>query len=109
MQGDQEEMVEAARYFESVPSSSDRQPRYDRAVILYSKAGLLDTALDLASRTDQHEAVLELARRLDSSSNPASLQRCANYLASHKHYDAAVDLLAMAGKVIFMKNGCSFE
>ena len=51
MQGEQEEMIEAARYFES-PSTlnSDRQPRYDRAVMLYSKAGLLDTALDLASR-----------------------------------------------------------
>lgn len=50
-------------------------------------------------RTEQHEAVLELARRLDSNSNPASLQRCADYLASHRHYDAAVDLLAIAGKV----------
>lgn len=50
-------------------------------------------------RTEQHEAVLELARRLDKNSNPASLQRCADYLASHRHYDAAVDLLAMAGKV----------
>jgi len=51
--GDQEEMIEAARYFESPPASdsgSDRQPRFDRAVMLYSKAGLLDTALDLASR-----------------------------------------------------------
>lgn len=50
MQGDQEEMIEAARYFEGVSATSDRQPRHDRAVMLYSKAGLLDTALDLASR-----------------------------------------------------------
>ena len=50
MQGDQEEMIEAARYFEGTSPLSDRQPRYDRAVMLYSKAGLLDTALDLASR-----------------------------------------------------------
>lgn len=49
-------------------------------------------------RTEQHEAVLELSRRLDSNSNPASLQRCANFLAAHQHYDAAVDLLTMAGK-----------
>lgn len=125
MLGDHEEMIEAARYFECQSSqSTDRQPRYDRAVILNSKAGLLDTALDLASRqstfeinklstqliecfffrTDQHEAVLELARRLDNTSNPASLQRCANYLALHKHYDAAVDLLAMAGKVEMQKS-----
>lgn len=53
----------------------------------------------VSCRTEQHEAVLELARRLDKNSNPASLQRCADYLASHRHYDAAVDLLAMAGKV----------
>ncbi|KZS12398.1 Intraflagellar transport protein 140 [Daphnia magna] len=98
MQGEQEEMVEAARYFEAPSSTSDRQPRFDRAVMLYSKAGLLDTALDLASRTEQHEAVLELSRRLDKNSNPASLQRCADYLASHRHYGAAVDLLVMAGK-----------
>ncbi len=50
MQGEQEEMIEAARYFESSSANSDRQPRFDRAVMLYSKAGLLDTALDLASR-----------------------------------------------------------
>ena len=50
MHGDQEELIEAARYFEGNSSLSDRQPRYDRAVMLYSKAGLLDTALDLASR-----------------------------------------------------------
>lgn len=51
-------------------------------------------------RTEQHEAILELARRLDNNSNPASLQRCADYLAAHRHYDAAVDLLTMAGKVL---------
>lgn len=50
MQGDQEELIEAARYFEGVSVTSERQPRFDRAVMLYSKAGLLDTALDLASR-----------------------------------------------------------
>ena len=50
MQGEQEEMIEAARYFEGSSTNSDRQPRFDRAVMLYSKAGLLDTALDLASR-----------------------------------------------------------
>lgn len=50
LQGDHEELIEAARYFESTVSNSDRQPHFDRAVILYSKAGLLDTALDLASR-----------------------------------------------------------
>lgn len=112
-------MIEAARYFEAIPATMDRQTHFDRAVILYSKAGLLDTALDLASRllfnfhsfydfwiiifffrTGQHEAILELSRRLDRNSNPASLQRCANYLAANRHYDAAVDLLAMAGKVI---------
>ena len=51
LQGGNEELVEAARYFEagSAPND-DRAPRYDRAVLLYSKAGLLDTALDLASR-----------------------------------------------------------
>lgn len=52
MQGDQEELIEAARYFESTSSTSDPQPRFDRAVMLYSKAGLLDTAIDLASRYD---------------------------------------------------------
>lgn len=50
LQGDHEEMIEAARYFESVPATMDRQTHFDRAVILYCKAGLLDTALDLASR-----------------------------------------------------------
>jgi hypothetical protein len=41
---------------------------------------------------------------LDKNSNPASLQRCADYLASHRHYDTAVDLLAMAGKVRLLLN-----
>ena len=50
LQGDHEEMIEAARYFEAVPPTMDRKNHFDRAVILYSKAGLLDTALDLASR-----------------------------------------------------------
>ncbi len=52
LQGDQEELIEAARYFESPPpADGERPPRFDRAVLLYSKAGLLDTALDLASRS----------------------------------------------------------
>jgi hypothetical protein len=59
MQGDQEEMIEAARYFESPPSSGDRQPHFDRAVMLYSKAGLVDTALDLASRYKKINKIFE--------------------------------------------------
>lgn len=60
---------------------------------------LKSTVSFVLCRTEQHEAVLELSRRLDKNSNPASLQRCADYLASHRHYGAAVDLLVMAGKV----------
>lgn len=53
LQGDPEEMIEAARYFEAAPPTATNN-HFDRAVTLYSKAGLLDTALDLASRSFIH-------------------------------------------------------
>ena len=52
--------MDAARYFET----SDR-PQYDKAVILYEKAGYLGKALELAFATNQHNALQFISGNLN--------------------------------------------
>ena len=54
------EQLDAARYFET----SDR-PQYDKAVILYEKAGYLGKALELAFATNQHNALQFISGNLN--------------------------------------------
>jgi len=43
------------------------RPNYERAVILYEKAGLFAKALDLAIATNQHSALLSISKKLENT------------------------------------------
>ncbi|XP_064637216.1 intraflagellar transport protein 140 homolog [Lineus longissimus] len=90
--GKPQDMMDAARYYESKPSSQDK------AVMLYHKAGNLPRALDLAFRTRQFGALQHISDDLDQKADPELLQRCANFFTENGQYDKAVDLLATARK-----------
>ena len=82
------EKLDAAKYFER---GSDK-PQYDKAVILYEKAGYFGKALDLAVKTNQHNALQHISKHLDSNTDPVLLGKAANFFLENKQYDKAVDL-----------------
>ena len=82
------EKLDAAKYFER---GSDK-PQYDKAVILYEKAGYFGKALDLAVKTNQHNALQHISKHLDSDTDPVLLGKAANFFLENKQYDKAVDL-----------------
>ncbi|CAG0897138.1 unnamed protein product [Darwinula stevensoni] len=87
------DQLEAARYFESA-----ERPSWDKAVLLYHKAGLLSKAVELAFRSQQYSTLQMIALDLDSKADPALLQRVADYFLENNQFDKAVDLLAIAKK-----------
>ncbi|KAG5881962.1 hypothetical protein JTB14_020526 [Gonioctena quinquepunctata] len=58
--------------------------------------GMLHKALDLAFKTQKYEILQEIAIQLDSNSDPAVVQKCAEYFVTNEQFDKAVDLLAIA-------------
>lgn len=60
---------------------------------------MLHKALDLAFKTQQFDTLQQIAADLDSESDPALIEKCAEYFVSNQQYDKAVDLLAIAQKV----------
>ncbi|XP_063916884.1 intraflagellar transport protein 140 homolog [Zophobas morio] len=85
------EKLECARYFEEVYS-------LDKAVILYHRAGMLHKALDLAFKAQQFDTLQQIATDLDADSDPALVEKCADYFVTNEQFDKAVDLLAIAKK-----------
>ncbi|KAL1494371.1 hypothetical protein ABEB36_009980 [Hypothenemus hampei] len=85
------EKIEIAKYFEE-------QNSLEKAVALYHKGGMLHKALDLAFKTQQFDVLQEIATQLDADSDPALIDKCAQYFISKEQYDKAVDLLAIAKK-----------
>ena len=83
------EQLDAARYFET----ADR-PQYDKAVILYEKAGYLGKALELAFTTNQHNALQFISGNLDSSTDPVLLNKTADFFLQGGQYNKAVELYA---------------
>lgn len=88
----QREKIECANYFEM---NND----LGKAVILYHRAGMLHKALDLAFKTQQYDILQQIATDLDSESDPALVEKCAQFFVSNEQFDKAVDLLAIAHKV----------
>lgn len=86
------EKVECAKFFEE-------RGDLEKAVVLYHRGGMLHKALDLAFRTRQYEVLQDIATQLDSYSDPALVQKCAEYFVTNEQFDKAVDLLAIAKKV----------
>ncbi|XP_040583059.1 intraflagellar transport protein 140 homolog [Lepeophtheirus salmonis] len=87
------EKLEAARTFENAD-----KPSYDKAVILYEKAGYLGKALDLAIETNQHNVLQYISSNLDESADPELLKRTANFFLQHEQFEKAVDLFAASGQ-----------
>ncbi|CAB4055646.1 IFT140 [Lepeophtheirus salmonis] len=85
--------LEAARTFENAD-----KPSYDKAVILYEKAGYLGKALDLAIETNQHNVLQYISSNLDESADPELLKRTANFFLQHEQFEKAVDLFAASGQ-----------
>ncbi|RZF46866.1 hypothetical protein LSTR_LSTR008247 [Laodelphax striatellus] len=84
------EQTEAARHLESTAP--------DRAVLLYHRAGLFRTALDLAFRCEQFETVQLIATELDPDIDAELLVKCAQFFIEKEHFEKAVSLLAIARK-----------
>ncbi|KAJ8978265.1 hypothetical protein NQ317_012623 [Molorchus minor] len=85
------EKIDCAKYFED-------QTDLEKAVVLYHRGGMLHKALDLAFKTQQYEILQEIATQLNSSSDPALVEKCAEYFVTNEQFDKAVDLLAIAKK-----------
>ncbi|KAJ8931389.1 hypothetical protein NQ314_015707 [Rhamnusium bicolor] len=85
------EKIECAKFFEGLGD-------LEKAVVLYNRGGMLHKALDLAFKTQQYEVLQEIATQLDSYSDPALVEKCAEYFVTNEQFDKAVDLLAIAKK-----------
>lgn len=68
-------------------------------MIYFASLGMLHQALDLAFKTQLYDALQQMTSDLDANSDPALVERCAEYFISNQQYDKAVDLLAVAKKV----------
>ncbi|XP_066587942.1 intraflagellar transport protein 140 homolog [Prorops nasuta] len=85
--------IDAAKYYEDCD-----QP--DRAVLLYHKAGLLRKALDIAFKTQQYSALQLIVMEVNADSDPALIEKCANYFVQNEQIDKAVELLATGRKYL---------
>ena len=78
------EKLDAAKFFENCD-----KPQYDKAVILYEKAGYVGKAMDLAFDKRQHNVLQYIANNFDHYTDPALLDRTAGFFLEHKQYDKA--------------------
>lgn len=60
---------------------------------------MLHKALDLAFKTQQFDVLQEIATQLDADSDPALIEKCAQYFINKEQFDKAVDLLAISKRV----------
>ncbi|TRY69166.1 hypothetical protein TCAL_05644 [Tigriopus californicus] len=88
------EKLDAAKHFEK-----SNRPMYDRAVILYEKAGYFGKALDLAIQTNQHNTLQGITKHLSQHTDPLLLSKAANFFLENKQYDKAVDLFVVSHQV----------
>lgn len=88
------EKLDAAKHFEK-----SNRPMYDRAVILYEKAGFFGKALDLAIQTNQHNTLQGITKNLSQHTDPLLLSKAANFFLENKQYDKAVDLFVVSRQV----------
>ena len=81
------EKLDAAKFFENA-----EKPQFDKAVILYEKAGYVGKALELAFETKQHNVLQYISTNFDQDTDPALLDKTAGFFLQHEQYDKAVDL-----------------
>ena len=68
------EKLEAAKYFETC-----EKPQFDKAVILYEKAGYIGKAVDLAFETNQHNVLQFISSNFNESTEPLLLEKTASF------------------------------
>ncbi|XP_076752394.1 intraflagellar transport protein rempA [Xylocopa sonorina] len=85
--------IDVAKYYEE-----NDQP--DKAVLLYHKAGLLHKALDIAFKTKQYSALQLIIMDVNADSDPALIEKCADYFVQNDQIEKAVDLLATGRKYL---------
>ena len=85
--------IDVAKYYEE-----NNQP--EKAILLYHKSGWLRKAMDLAFKTQQYEALQIITMDVNADSDPALIQKCADYFVQNEQIEKAVDLLATGKKYI---------
>ncbi|KAF3422708.1 hypothetical protein E2986_01971 [Frieseomelitta varia] len=85
--------IDVAKYYEENDQS-------DKAVLLYHKAGLLHKALDIAFNTKQYSALQLIIMDVNADSDPALIEKCADYFVQNDQIEKAVDLLATGRKYL---------
>ncbi|CAK9817048.1 Intraflagellar transport protein 140 homolog [Anthophora quadrimaculata] len=85
--------IDVAKYYED-----NDQP--DKAVLLYHKAGLLHKAMDIAFKTKQYSALQLITMDVNADSDPALIEKCADYFVENDQIEKAVDLLATGRKYL---------
>ncbi|KOC69370.1 Intraflagellar transport protein 140 like protein [Habropoda laboriosa] len=85
--------IDVAKYYEE-----NDQP--DKAVLLYHKAGLLHKAMDIAFKTKQYSALQLITMDVNADSDPALIEKCADYFVQNDQIEKAVDLFATGKKYL---------
>lgn len=85
--------IDVAKYYEE-------NDQLDKAVLLYHKAGLLHKALDIAFKTKQYSALQLIIMDVNADSDPALIEKCADYFVQNDQIEKAVDLLATGRKYL---------
>uniref|UniRef100_A0A0X3PF54 Intraflagellar transport protein 140 homolog n=1 Tax=Schistocephalus solidus TaxID=70667 RepID=A0A0X3PF54_SCHSO len=86
--GTPEDMLEAARHLEKLPGYEEK------TIILYQRAGQLNTAIELAFKTRQYAALSQITCGVDRAIDPSLLSKCANFFMQNSQFEKAVELLA---------------
>jgi intraflagellar transport protein 140 len=95
-QGGSQDMLDAARYYETLPGQEDK------AVILYHKAGHTSKAVDLAFRANKYAELALITDGLTEKSDPMLIRKVADFFMENEQFDKAVDLLAVSKKVKYI-------
>lgn len=82
-------MISAAEYYEG-------QGMMDKAVMLYHKGGRVAKALEMCFEHGLFQVLADVAEDLDDSTDPALLEKAANFFMQNGLYDKAVNLLITA-------------
>lgn len=92
-QGSSQDMLDAARFYETVPGQEDK------AVLLYHKAGHTTKAVDLAFRANKYAELALITDGITEKTDPQLVRRVADFFMENEQFDKAVDLLAVTKKV----------
>ena len=76
------EKLEAAKYFETC-----EKPQFDKAVILYEKAGYIGKAVDLAFETNQHNVLQFISSNFNENTEPLLLDKTASFFLQNDQFE----------------------